>query len=86
VSQYRPPFPAAGVPRRVLSVPVWAIATKEQLEAALATDVLASLLQLSEQQQLLPILSCMVDAVSEPDYALLDDLERLIREKRLTGS
>jgi hypothetical protein len=30
----------------------------------------------------LPLLSSMVDAVSERDRALLDELERLIREKR----
>jgi hypothetical protein len=30
----------------------------------------------------LPILSSLVDAVSDRDRALLDDLERLIREKR----
>jgi hypothetical protein len=30
----------------------------------------------------LPILSSLVDAVSDRDRALLDELERLIREKR----
>jgi hypothetical protein len=30
----------------------------------------------------LPLLSSLVDAVSDRDRALLDDLERLIREKR----
>jgi hypothetical protein len=30
----------------------------------------------------LPLLSSLVDAVSERDRALLDELERLIREKR----
>ena len=30
----------------------------------------------------LPMLSSLVDAVSEKDRALLDDLERLIQEKR----
>ena len=32
--------------------------------------------------ELLPLLSSLVDAVSDRDHALLDDLERLIHEKR----
>ncbi len=29
-----------------------------------------------------PVLACIVEAVSEHDRALLDDLDRLIKEKR----
>ena len=29
-----------------------------------------------------PILSCIVDSVSERDHELLDELERLVKEKR----
>jgi len=29
-----------------------------------------------------PILACIIDAVSERDRALLDELDRLIKEKR----
>lgn len=32
-----------------------------------------------------PILACIIDAVSERDRALLDELERLIKEKRLAA-
>jgi len=59
-----------------------AIVTKQQLDGALATDLVRSLLQRNEEE-LLPILSSLVDAVSEQDHTLLDDLERLIHEKRL---
>jgi hypothetical protein len=40
-----------------------------------------SLLERNEREPL-PILSSLVDAVSDRDRALLDQLERLIREKR----
>lgn len=56
-------------------------ASREELEGAVATEILHSLLQ-SEGGEPLPILSSLVDAVSERDRALLDELERLIREKR----
>jgi predicted transcriptional regulator len=58
-----------------------AAATRNEVEGAVAADVLHSLLQRNENEPL-PILSSLVDAVSESDRALLDDLERLIREKR----
>ena len=59
----------------------FATATREQLEGALAADVVHSLLERNEREPL-PILSSLVDAVSDRDRALLDQLERLIREKR----
>jgi predicted transcriptional regulator len=58
-----------------------ATATKAELEGAVATELVHSLLERRGGAPL-PILSSLVDAVSDRDRALLDDLERLIREKR----
>jgi predicted transcriptional regulator len=58
-----------------------AAATREELEGAVATELVQSLLQRPGGAPL-PILSSLVDAVSEGDRGLLDDLARLIREKR----
>ena len=58
-----------------------AAATRKELEGAVATELVQSLLQRPGGEPL-PILSLLVDAVSERDRALLDELERLIREKR----
>jgi BlaI family transcriptional regulator, penicillinase repressor len=57
-----------------------AAATEQELEGAVATELMQSLLQ--GRGEALPVLSSLVDAVSERDRALLDELERLIREKR----
>ena len=62
-----------------------ATATREEMEGAIATELVHSLLQ-RHQAEPLPLLSSLVDAVSDRDRALLDDLERLIREKRRQGS
>jgi len=58
-----------------------AAATREELEGAVAAELVQSLLQ-RDAGAPLPILSSLVDAVSDRDRALLDELERLIREKR----
>jgi predicted transcriptional regulator len=58
-----------------------ATATREELEGAVAAELVQSLLQRHGREPL-PILSSLVDAVSDRDRALLDELERLIREKR----
>ena len=58
-----------------------ATATRDELEGAVATELVQSLLQ-RQGGEPLPLLSSLVDAVSDRDRALLDDLERLIREKR----
>ena len=58
-----------------------ATATREELEGAVATELLETLLQRGGREPL-PILSSLVDAVSERDRALLGELERLVREKR----
>jgi predicted transcriptional regulator len=57
-----------------------ATASRAEIEGAVATELVQSLLQ--RHGQPLPILSSLVDAVSDRDRALLDELERLIREKR----
>ena len=58
-----------------------AAATRDEIEGAVATELVQSLLQRHGNEPL-PILSSLVDAVSDRDRALLDELERLIREKR----
>jgi predicted transcriptional regulator len=60
-----------------------ATATRDEMEGAVATELVQSLLQRNGGEPL-PILSSLVDAVSDRDRALLDELERLIREKRRT--
>ena len=61
-----------------------AAATREEMEGAVAAELVQSLLQ-RHRGEPLPLLSSLVDAVSDRDRALLDDLERLIREKRLAA-
>ena len=58
-----------------------ATVTRNELHGAVAAELVQSLLQ-RDGNEPLPILSSLVDAVSDRDRALLDDLERLIREKR----
>ena len=53
----------------------------KEMEGAVAAELVQSLLQ-RDGSEPLPILSSLVDAVSDRDRALLDELERLIREKR----
>jgi predicted transcriptional regulator len=55
--------------------------TAEELERGIAQDVIDVLLGRNEQQ-VEPMLACIVDAVSERDRELLDELERLVKEKR----
>jgi predicted transcriptional regulator len=57
-----------------------ATATRGELEGAVATELVHGLLQ--RDAEALPILSSLVDAVSDRDRALLDELERLVRQKR----
>lgn len=57
-----------------------ATATRGELEGAVATELVHGLLQ--RDAAALPILSSLVDAVSDRDRALLDELERLVRQKR----
>jgi predicted transcriptional regulator len=60
-----------------------ATATRREIEGAVAAELVQNLFRGSEP---LPILSSLVDAVSDRDRALLDELERLIREKRRAAS
>lgn len=55
--------------------------TREQFHDGIAKDVLDGLLS-SETRGSEPVLACIVEAVSERDRALLDELERLVKEKR----
>jgi predicted transcriptional regulator len=59
-----------------------AAASRTEIEGAVASELVRSLLQ--REGEPLPVLSSLVDAVSERDRALLTELERLIREKRRT--
>lgn len=56
------------------------LATREGFQAARAGGTLASML--ADPAGAGPLLSFFIDAVSSQDDALLDELERLIREKR----
>jgi predicted transcriptional regulator len=53
----------------------------EELERNMASHVINDLLD-AEQENVKPILACMVDAVSDRDRQLLDELELLVRQKR----
>jgi len=55
--------------------------TREELEGAVAVELVNGLLS-RDHGEPLPVLSSLVDAVSERDRTLLDELERLVREKR----
>lgn len=57
--------------------------TPEELERGLAEDVIGSLLD-AGCEHIEPVLACIVDAVSDRDRELLDELERLVQEKRRT--
>jgi len=61
-----------------------AAATRKELEGAVASELVQSLLHRDDNEPL-PVLSSLVDAVSDRDRALLDELERLIHEKRRAG-
>jgi predicted transcriptional regulator len=58
-----------------------ATASREEIEGAVASELVHSLLAGGESEPL-PVLSSLVDAVSDRDRELLDELERLIQEKR----
>jgi predicted transcriptional regulator len=55
--------------------------TLEELELGLTEDVIGGLLD-AGTEHIEPVLACIVDAVSDRDRELLDELERLVREKR----
>ena len=53
----------------------------EEMERSVVEDMIGSLLE-TNTGAAEPLLACIVDAVSERDRQLLDELERLVREKR----
>src|SRR5689334_15658897 len=53
--------------------------SREEFERGVAEDLLGDLLGRSGGE---PLLACIVEAVSEHDRALLDELQRLVEEKR----
>jgi predicted transcriptional regulator len=55
--------------------------TREQFERDRASDLIGGLLA-GHAQAAGPVLSCIVDAVGERDRLLLDELDRLVKEKR----
>lgn len=55
--------------------------TRAEFEQGIAEDVIDGLLGRGAHG-VEPVLACIVDAVSENDRELLDELDRLIREKR----
>jgi BlaI family penicillinase repressor len=56
-------------------------ATREERRRSLTAKLVESLLAQHEHEPL-PLLSNLVDAVGDTDQRLLDDLERLVQEKR----
>ena len=56
--------------------------TPDELENGIREDVIGCLLN-ERIEKIEPVLACIVDAVSERDLELLDDLERLVQEKRI---
>ena len=55
--------------------------TRDELERGVAEDVLGGLLERATGGAE-PLLACIVEAVGEHDRALLDDLQRLVEEKK----
>lgn len=55
--------------------------TREELQIGITGDVINGLID-GATRNVEPVLACIVDAVSDKDRELLDDLERLIKEKK----
>ena len=53
----------------------------EELRVGLAGDVIVGLID-GATKSVEPVLACIVDAVSDRDRELLDELERLVKEKK----
>ncbi len=58
-----------------------AATSREEIDGAVAAELVEHLLQQTAREPI-PVLSRLVDVVTERDRALLADLERLVREKR----
>ncbi len=57
------------------------LVSREELEQGIAEDVIDGLLGRGAHG-VEPVLACIVDAISQNDRELLDELDRLIQEKR----
>ena len=57
------------------------LVTREELERGIREDVIEGLLGRGAEG-VEPVLACIVEAVSDRDRELLDELDRLIKEKR----
>jgi predicted transcriptional regulator len=55
--------------------------SREQFKQGVAEDVIEGLLSLGTES-VEPVLACIVEAVSEHDRDLLDELDRLVKEKK----
>lgn len=55
--------------------------SREEMEQGVARDVIEGLLG-SDATKAEPMLACIVDALSERDRELLDELDRLVKQKR----
>jgi predicted transcriptional regulator len=56
--------------------------SRAEMEQGVARDVIEGLLGSDSANGVEPVLACIVDAVSERDRELLDELDRLVKEKR----
>ncbi|HEX4822795.1 MAG TPA: BlaI/MecI/CopY family transcriptional regulator [Candidatus Polarisedimenticolaceae bacterium] len=56
--------------------------TRHETELRLASESIAGILGGHTPASMAPLLSCFVDAVSDRDRKLLDDLEKVVRAKR----
>lgn len=54
--------------------------SRDEFKRQIATDVVAELLDRDAE----PVVACIVDAVSDHDLELLDELDRMIKQKRRT--
>jgi predicted transcriptional regulator len=54
----------------------------EELEHGMAEDVIGRLFE-NTRAHIEPVLACIVDSVSQRDLLLLDELERLVKVKKL---
>ena len=55
--------------------------SRSELQTGIAGDVISGLID-GAAKRIEPVLACIVDAVSEKDLLLLDELERLVKEKK----
>lgn len=56
--------------------------SSEELERGVTEEVINHLIGSETPAGIEPVLACIVDAVSDRDRVLLDELERLVQEKR----